>query len=139
MHSAKATLSSAKPLSRAALGKEPPVKKSIDKEFFAERLLSDTRQSLSQVQSRHSAKKSDRHGTSCVSTCFAECHVRGARQRFFNFFFKISLPSALPGRHSAKIFFNNFFAECPARSALGKYFLIFFFVKCQGQGTRQRG
>ena len=101
-------------------------KKSVGKEFFVERLLSGTRQSLRRVQSRHSAKKSDRHGAGCVSTCFAECHVRGARQRFFNFFFKISLPSALPGRHSANIFFNNFFAECPARSALGKYFLIFF-------------
>ena len=136
MHSANATLPSAKPLSRAALGKEPPIKNPSAKNSLPIAFLSGTRQSLRRVQSRHSAKKSDRHGAGCVSTCFAECHVRGARQRFFNFFFKISLPSALPGRHSAKIFLfflNNFFAECPARSALGKYFLIFFrnfFAEC---------
>ena len=121
MHSAKATLPSAKPLPRSTR-QSASGKKSVGKEFLAECLLSGTRQSLCRVQSRHSAKKSPRHGTGSVSTCFAECHVRGARQRFFNFFFKISLPSALPGRHLAKIFFiffNNFFAECPAL-ALGK-------------------
>jgi len=50
-------------------------KKSVGKEFFAERFLSGTQQSLCRVQSRHSAKKSPRHGTGSVSTCFAECHV----------------------------------------------------------------
>jgi hypothetical protein len=49
MHSAKATLPSAKPLPSAALGKEPPVKKSIGKEFFAECLLSGIRQILCRV------------------------------------------------------------------------------------------
>ena len=58
-------------------------KKSVGKELFAECLLSGTRQSLCRVQSRHSAKKSDRHSAGSVSTCFAECHVRGAQQRFF--------------------------------------------------------
>ena len=105
MHSAKATLPSAKPLPSAALGKEAPVKNLSAKN------------SLSSAFYR------------ALSKVFAECNL-GTRQRkvtvtapvalahalpsvmsealgkdFFNFFFKISLPSVLPGRHSAKIFF----------------------------------
>jgi len=104
MHSAKATLPSAKPLPRAALGKEHPVKNPSAKN------------SLPSVFYR------------ALGKVFAECNL-GTRQRkvtvtapvalahalpsamsealgkdFFNFFFKISLPSALPGRHSANIF-----------------------------------
>jgi hypothetical protein len=46
-------------------------------------------------------------------------YKRGTQQRFF---YIIYLPSALPTRHSVKIFlffFRNFFAECPGL-ALGK-------------------
>jgi hypothetical protein len=81
-------------------------KKCIGKEFFAECLLSDTRQRLYRVQTQHSAKKSGHHGGNSVSACFAECHVRGTRQRFL-------------------FFFQNFFAECPASEALGKDFFYF--------------
>ena len=124
MHSAKATLP------RAALGKEPPVKNPSAKNSLPIAFLSGTRQSLRRVQSRHSAKKSDRHGAGCVSTCFAECHVRGARQRFLIFVSKFlcRVPYRVGTRQRFFIFFNNFFAECPARSALGKYFLIFFVI-----------
>ena len=136
MHSAKAILGSTR---QRASGK-----KSVGKEFFADRLLSGTRR----VQSRHSAKKSPRHGTGSVSTCFAECHVRGARQRFFNFFFQnffaecptgealgkdffliISLPRALLGRRSANIFYFFFVISLPSARvrALGKEANFFWF------------
>ena len=126
MHSAKATLPSAKPLPRAALGKEPPVKNPSAKN------------SLSSAFYR------------ALGKVFAECNL-GTRQRKVTVMAPVVLVHALPSAMSEalgkdfliffskflcrvpyrggtrqKFFFNNFFAECPARSALGKYFLIFF-------------
>ena len=118
-----------------------------------------TRQSLCRVQSRHLVKKSGRHGAGCVNTCFAECHVRGARQRFFNFFSKIlcrvrrhsakiflffliiSLPSALLGRRSANIFYFFFVISLPSALSGRHSATIFFkkkiFAECPGLDTPQ--
>ena len=63
-------------------------KKSVGKKFFAERLLSGTRQSLCRVQSRHSAKKSDRHGAGCVSTCLPSAMSEALGKDFLIFFSK---------------------------------------------------
>ena len=56
-------------------------KKSVGKEFFVERFLSGTRQSLRRVQSRHSAKKSDRHAARMISSaCIQDpIHLRARR------------------------------------------------------------
>jgi hypothetical protein len=116
------------------------------------------------VQTRHPAKKSGRHGASSISLWFAGCHVRGTRQRFFNFFIislpgamseapskyffnffsKFSLPSALPGDTRQRfflIFFYNFFAGCHVRGTRQRFFLIFLIISLPGVaplGTRQR-
>ena len=109
MHPANATLPSAKPLLRAALSKEPPVKNPSAKN------------SLPSVFYR------------ALGKVFAECNLC-TRQRKVTVTAPVALAHALPNVMSDAlgkdflIFFQNFFAECPARSALGKYFLIFFFV-----------
>ena len=59
---------------------------------------------------------------------------------FLIFFFKFSLPGAVPGRHPAKMFlffFYNFFAGCLTEGAPGKEFSYFFrnfFAGCQVMG-----
>jgi hypothetical protein len=59
-----------------------------------------------------------------VSACFAKCHVRGTWQRFFLFFLKKSLPSAISGGTRQRFFFYfyNFFAECPQTGHSAKIF-----------------
>jgi hypothetical protein len=63
------------------------------------------------------------------------CRVPCQRHPTKIFFFKFSLPSALPGRRPAKIFyfFYNFFVGCRADEARGKeffYFFSIFFAEC---------
>ena len=99
MHSAKATLSSTKPLPSAALDKEPPVKNpsaknSLPSAFY--RALG-TRQRKVTV-------------TAPVALVHAlpSAMSEALGKDFLIFFSKISLSSTLPGRHSAKIFFYFF-------------------------------
>ena len=126
MHSAKVTLPSAKPLSRAALGKELPVKNPSAKNSlssaFYRALVAECNLGTRQRKVTVTAPVAFAHALpSAMSEALGKdfliffskflCRVPyrgGTRQRFFF------------------IFFNNFFAECPARSALGKYFFNFF-------------
>jgi len=109
MHSAKATLPSAKPLPKAALGKEPPVKNPSAKNF----LPSVFYRALGKV--------------------FAECNL-GTQQRKVTVTAPVPLAHALPSVMSEAlgkdflIFFQNFFAECPTGEALGKDFFIFLII-----------
>jgi len=104
MHSAKATLSSAKPLPRAALGKEPPIKNPSAKNS----LPSAFYRALGKVFAECSL--GTRQGKVTVTAPVALAHALPSAMSevlgkdFLIFFFKISLPSALPGRHSAKNF-----------------------------------
>ena len=89
------------------------------KGFFAKCRMSGTRQRISRVPRRHSAKKSRRDGQVTVTA---------------------PLPSATR-RHSAKkcVFFFKCFAEC-LHMALGKACFLFFwicFAECLDHGTRQ--
>ena len=107
MHSAKATLPSIKPLPRAALDKEPPVKNPSAKNSLPIAFY----RALGKV--------------------FAECNL-GTRQRKVTITAPVALVHALPSAMSEALgkdflfFFQNFFAECPTREALGKDFFIFF-------------
>ena len=93
-------------------------KKSVGKEFFAERLLSDTQQSLCRVQSRKvtiTAPVALAHALPSAMSEALDKDFLFFFQNFFaerptgealgkDFFLIISLPSALPGRRSANIF-----------------------------------
>ena len=63
-------------------------KKSVGKEFFAEQLLSGTRQSLCRVQSRHSAKKSDRHSAGSLAHALPSVMSEALGKDFLIFFSK---------------------------------------------------
>ena len=99
MHSAKATLPSAKPLPKAALGKEPPVKNLSAKN------------SLPSVFYR------------ALGKVFAECNL-GTRQRKVTVTAPVALVHALSEAlgEDFLFFFQNFFAECPIGETLGKVF-----------------
>ena len=105
MHSAKATLPSAKPLPRAALGKAPPVKNPSAKNS----LPSAFYRALDKVFAECNLGTRQRKVTITAPVAFAHAlpsvMSEASGKDFLIFFFKISLPSALPGRHSAKIFF----------------------------------
>ena len=110
MHSAKATLPSAKPLPSAALDKEPPVKNpsannSLPSAFYR-----------------------------ALGKVFAECNL-GTRQRKVTVTAPVPLAHALPSAMSETLgkdffyfFFQNFFAERPAGEALSKDFFNNFFA-----------
>jgi len=68
------------------------------KGFFAECRMSGTRQRISRVPRRHSAKKSRRDGP------FAECHASALGKEMCFLFFLNALPSACVW-HSAKLVF----------------------------------
>ena len=81
-------------------------KKSVDKEFSTECLLSGTRQRKVTITApaplAHALLRLGKDFFNFFSKFLCRASYRGGtRQRFF---FIISLPSALPGRHSAKIF-----------------------------------
>ena len=92
-------------------------KKLVGKDFFAGCFLSGTRQRKVVVTTP---------APSSLALPGAMSDAPG--KDFFNFFFKISLPGAVPGRHPAKIFyfFYNFFAGCCTAGAPGKEFFYFF-------------
>jgi len=98
-------LPSAKPLPRAALDKESPVKNPSAKNS----LPSAFYRALGKVFAECSLGTRQRKVT--VTEPVALSHALPSAtsevlgKDFLIFFFKISLPSALPGRHSAKIFF----------------------------------
>ena len=127
MHSAKATLPSAKPLPRAALGKEHPVKNPSAKNSLSSAFY----RALGKVFAECNLGTRQRKVT--VTTLVALAHAlpsamsEALGKDFFNFFqnFFAERPA---GEALGKDFFNNFFAECPARSALGKDFFIFFVI-----------
>ena len=72
-------------------------KKSVGKEFFVERLLSGTRLDTRQRKVTVTAPVALAHA-------LPNAMLEALDKDFLIFFFKISLPSALPGRHSANIF-----------------------------------
>ena len=115
MHSAKATLPSAKPLPRAALGKEPPVKNPSAKNSLPTAFY----RALGKV--------------------FAECNL-GTRQRKVTVTAPVALAHALPSVMSEALgkdfFFQNFFAECPTGEALGEDFFLIISLPSALPGRR---
>ena len=100
LHSAKKALHSAKPLPSAALGISLH-----GKGLFAECRMSGTRQRISRVPRRHSAKKSRRDGQVTVTVLLPSATRRhSAKKCVFYFFKKNALPSACIW-HSAKLVF----------------------------------
>ena len=135
MHPAKATLHSAKPLPGAALGKEPPAKSKSAKISLPGAFIGHPAKTLPSAnpapgKEKWSLRRRLRHPLLCRVPC-----QRHPAKIFLIFFFKLSLPGAVPGRHPAKIFlfyFYNFFAGCRTAGAPGKEFFIFFVISLPG-------
>ena len=98
------------------------------KGFFAECRMSGTRQRISRVPQRHSAKKSRRDGQVTVTAPLPSVTRRhSAKKCVFLFFFKNALSSACIW-HSAKLvfFFFGFSLSRAVRRHSAKQFFIFF-------------
>ena len=156
MHSAKATLPSAKPLPRTALGKEPPVKNPSAKNSLPSAFYRALGKVFTECNLGTRQRKVTITAPVVLEHALPSVMSEALGKDFFNFFSKFLCRVPYRGGTRQRFFFNNFFAECPARSALGKYFLFFFvislpsalsgrhsakifFAECPGPGTRQRG
>jgi len=125
MHSAKATLPSAKPLPSAALGKEPPVKNSSAKIYLSSAFYRALGKVFAECNHDTRQRKVTVMAPVPLAHALPSAMSEALGKDFFNFFSKFLCRAPCRGGTRQR-FFYNFFAECPARSALGKDFFLFF-------------